>query len=235
MMRSPLTGRRAVVLGLLVAALGCVSLKRTPEARFFALRALADPPAAPAPGERGTEGGVAPGARPAGGLVGVLPVGLPGPLDRPQLVSFVGPGELRIDEFLRWAEPLDAGVARVLAENLSTLLPEARVVRWPWPARAPLRCRVRVDIARFGSQPEGAVDLEARVALLPGGHERPLLTRRFAGRRAAAPGDPARDVEAMSGLLLELSREVAAAVAGLPPAAPETAPERDEKAPADRR
>jgi uncharacterized protein len=190
---------------------GCVSLKRTPEARFFALRATAEapPPAAPAA---------------TTGLVGILPVVLPGYLERPQVVTWAGPGEVRIDEFLRWAEPLDLAVSRVVEENLGTLLPGSRVVRAPWSASTLLRCRVRLDLSRFGPQPGGEVDLAGRWALLPGRGERPLVSRPVELRRGPrSPGtttDPNASVETMSELLGELSREIATAVGDLPPAEP---------------
>jgi hypothetical protein len=194
--------------GLALALAGCVSLKRTPEARFFVLRALAEPPtAADAPATTG--------------LFGLLPVVLPGYIDRPQLVSWVAPGELRIDEYLRWAEPLDAGLARTLAANLEVLLPGSRVIRSPWPSAARLRCRVRVELQRFGPQTSGEVRLEGRFALLPTDGERPLVARPVAftrGPLAVSGGsvDPVAGVDAMSDLLAELAREVAAAVGALP-------------------
>jgi len=195
--------------GLAALVAGCVTLKRTPEARFFALRstiealAPAGPPAGP----------------PAGGnLLGVLPVTLPGHLDRPQVVTWTGPGEIRIDEFLRWAEPLDSAIARVLAEDLAALLPEHRVIRAPWPSRTPLVCRVRVELSRFGPREDGEVGLEGRFVLLPERSERPYVARSVRLRRGG-PGratDPGAGVEAMSELLGDLGREVAAAVRALP-------------------
>ncbi|HSD28679.1 MAG TPA: PqiC family protein, partial [Vicinamibacteria bacterium] len=144
---------RLVVIACGVVALavaGCVSLKRTPEARFFVLRALVVPP----------EAAVA-AARP-GSVVGILPVRVPGHLERPQLVTWAGPGELRIEEYLRWAEPIDAGIARTLAENLDALLPAHPVIRSPWPAAVTPFCRVRVDLRVFGLQENGDVRLEGR-------------------------------------------------------------------------
>ncbi len=207
-MRRPLT--------LVVAALafsGCVSLKRTPEARFFALRSMAEPPATPA-------------AASGPGLVGVLPVLLPAYLERPQVVTWAAPGEVRIDEFLRWAEPLDVAVSRVVGENLGALLPSLRVVRAPWGASTPLRCRVRLELARFGPQPGGEVELAGRWALLPGRGEQPLVAHPFEQRRdprtgGSGPADPNGQIEAMSALLGELSREIAAAVLALPAPEPE--------------
>jgi uncharacterized protein len=197
-----------VVLATLAFS-GCVSLKRTSEARFFALRTMVEPNAPT-------------GSAAGPGLVGVLPVLLPAYLERPQIVTWAAPGEVRIDEFLRWAEPLDVAVSRVVAENLGTLLSSVRVVRAPWSASTSLRCRVRLDVARFGPQPGGQVELAGRWALLPGRGEEPLVARPFEQRRDSRAGgglaDPNGQIEAMSALLGELSGEIAAAVAELPPA-----------------
>jgi uncharacterized lipoprotein YmbA len=198
----------AATATLALAPAGCVSLKRTPEARFFVLRSLVEPPEAP--------------ARPApAGLVGVLPVRVPGHLERPQLVTWAGPGELRIDEYLRWAEPIDAGVGRTLAENLDALLPDHPVIRSPWAAAVTPFCRVRVDLRVFGLQESGEVRLEGRWALLPGKGERPLAHRATSmgkGPLTAGPTgvDAAAGVEAMSALLADLAKEIAAAVEALP-------------------
>ena len=196
---------------LSVALPACVSLRRTPEARFFVLRSLAEPPTAPA-------------AAPA--LVGLLPVALPGYLERPQLVTWVAPGELRIDEYLRWAEPLDAGFSRTLAANLQAVLPDSRVIRSPWPSSARLGARVRVEVQRFGPEAGGEVVLEGRFAVLPAEGERPLAARAVSMKRGPlAPGpagvDAGGGVEAMSELVADLAREIAAALGSLPPGAGE--------------
>jgi uncharacterized lipoprotein YmbA len=192
---------------LAAAVLGCVSLQRTPEARFFVLRSLVEP-LSPAPGE-------------ISGLVGVFSVSLPELLDRAQVVTWRAPDELRIHEFNRWAEPLDVGTTRVLAENLAALLPGRRVLRYPWPEGADLRCRVRVELRLFGAQSNGEVRLEGQWALLPDEGERPIVQRPVSLRRGPVVGDPkgldtSAEVEAMSDLLADLSRQIAAAIAELP-------------------
>jgi uncharacterized lipoprotein YmbA len=212
-MRAKLTV--TVALLALAAHAGCVTLKRTSEARFFALRPVAEAP--PDPPAKSTVS-----------VVGVLPVFLPDHLERPQIVAWSGPGEVRIDEFLRWAEPLDSGVLRVVAEDLETLLPSHRVIKAPWPASTPLRCRVRVELVHFGPQPGGEVELSGRFALLPERSERALVSRAVDLRRDTTPGssDAGRAVEAMSSLLAELAGQIAVAIAALPPDPPEKAGER---------
>jgi len=197
-----------VLAAALILGGGCVSLKRTPDARFFVLRSVAEPPAAATP--HGTRG-----------FVAVMPVRLPGHLDRPQLVTWAAPGELRIDEFLRWGEPLDAGFTRTLAENLATLLPEHLVARPPWRSSVVPLCRVATELSVFGLQANGEVRLEGRWTLFPARGEEPLARGNPAlGRGPLASGpagvDPGAEVDAMSELVAELGREIAAAVRALP-------------------
>jgi len=194
------------IAGLALSPAGCVSLKRTPQAQFFVLRSLAEPPAA---------------AAGAIGQVGVLPVRLPGYLDRTQLVTEMGNDRVAIDEYARWAELLPPAVSRIVAENLAILLPETRVLRYPWRADEPLRCRVAVDLRVLAPQGDGTVRLEGHWALLPRADEGPLVLRPVALRRGPLPVGkegmaPGPAVEAMSQLLAELSGEIAAGVRALP-------------------
>jgi len=199
----PRTQALLALAGLAFGLTGCVPLKRTPEARFFYLRSVAEP-VAPAPAA-GSEG-----------LVAVMPARLPGHLERPQLVTEVAPGELRVDEFLRWAEPIEAGVTRTLAENLARLLPGNRVVRFPWRSKVAPRCKVVVDLTDFGLHGRTEARLAGRWALL-----RPDREGTFAARSVSLQGEGGADagasVEAMSVLLAELSQQIAAGVRALPP------------------
>jgi uncharacterized protein len=193
-----------VTAATLAVAAGCVSLKRTPEARFFVLRSLAQPAAAPAQATQG--------------FVGVLTARIPGHLDRPQLVTWTGTGELRIDEFLRWAEPLEAGFTRALTENLQALLPDHLVARAPWRGSVVPRCRVATELSVFGLQPNGEIRLEGRWALLPQNGELPLARGTSSFRRGPLSGaHPDAEVEAMSELIADLSRDIAKAALALPP------------------
>lgn len=206
--------RGAALVGLVAAAfglVGCVSLRRTPEARFFVLRSLVEPAARAA-------------AR-SDGAVGVMPVRLPGHLERPQVVTEAGPNELLIDEFVRWAEPLAPATTRILAENLGASLTDRTVLRSPWAADVDLQCRVSVEVESFGPKADGEVLLVGRWALLAPRATRALALRSFSLRRGPLPVgptgmDPTAGAAAMSELLAELAEQVAAAVRELPREAP---------------
>ncbi len=66
--------------------------------------------------------------------LGILPLELPSPLNRTQMVKRTGAHQLAISSMHRWADFPDRLVQQVLGENLQVLLPEARVVNSPWPA-----------------------------------------------------------------------------------------------------
>lgn len=194
---------------ILLCVSGCVSLKRSPEARYFVLRSPADSLAVPRP-------------EAPRGFVGVETVLLPDHLDRPQLVAWTAAGEVRIDEFLRWGEPLELGFTRTLAENLQALLPEHVIGRTPWRASVTPRCVVVTEIRTFGLQPDHTVRLEVAWSLVADQSVLPIArgtTRLSRGPFPLASGrvDPNVEVEALGQLVVDLAREIAAAVNGLEP------------------
>ena len=195
---------RILVAGCLLLVWGCVSVKHSPPARFFVLRAVAEPP-------------VTRTADVEQGMVGVLPVALPDHLVRSQMVTWTSENEVRMEEFARWAEPLNVGATRVVRENLVTLLPETHFVEFPWRSEDPMRCRVQVEVRFFGLQPDGTVLLEGRWALLPPGNDEPLRMEPVTLQGdPVGRDDPQAMVESMSQLLSEMCRGIAAGIRALP-------------------
>lgn len=123
--------------GLIVAALcGCLGKESTPS-NYFLLNAL--PPA--------TQSLLSPPAQsPA---VAVSQAVLPAFLDRPQIMTSRGRNEINYAEFDRWAEPLEAGITRVLRENLGRLLEPEKVYAHPWSRQMPLDFQVHTVVSKF--------------------------------------------------------------------------------------
>ncbi|MFT7461810.1 MAG: putative lipoprotein YmbA [Pseudohongiellaceae bacterium] len=142
--------------------------------------------------------------------LGIDPVNLPGLLDRPLLVTRIDEHERRLEEFARWAEPLDENIRRVLSENLSALLGSEQIVSLPTVRAVQLDRRLQVDVLRFEGTPGGEVVLEVRWSL----YDPKTNTRQFTrhGTYAAAIGGDGMGplVSAMSGVLGQLSHTVAA-------------------------
>jgi uncharacterized protein len=92
--------------------------------------------------------------------VAVGPVSIPASVDRPQFVVQAGPNRLTVDEFNRWAAPLNENIARVVAGNLSALLGTPRVAVAPLANFNPAY-HVTLDVQRFESVPGESVLVEA--------------------------------------------------------------------------
>ena len=92
--------------------------------------------------------------------VAVGPVAIPAEVDRPQFTIQMTRNRVAIDEFNRWAEPLNEGVARVIAADLATLLGTPRVTAVSLANLDPAY-RVAVDIQRFESNPGKLVRRDA--------------------------------------------------------------------------
>jgi len=91
-------------------------------------------------------------------LVG--PVSVPASVDRPQFVVQVAPNRVEIDEFNRWAAPLNDSIARAVAGNLAALLGTTDVATAPIANFNPAY-RVTINVQRFESIQGEAVVVEA--------------------------------------------------------------------------
>ena len=93
--------------------------------------------------------------------VAVGPVSVPAAVDRPQIVVSAGANQVALDDFNRWASPLQDNVARVIAENLAALLGTPRVTLFPQTLNADVDYRVQVEIRNFESAPGKSASLDA--------------------------------------------------------------------------
>ena len=121
----------------------------TPQPEFYTLSSIAN--------DSEDAGAASPG-QPVS--IGIGPVVIPEVLDRPQIVSRTGPNKLRIDEFHRWAGKLDRNFARVVAENISVMLPTEQVDVYPWDADFNPQYQITFDIQHFEGRQDQDVVLE---------------------------------------------------------------------------
>jgi len=90
----------------------------------------------------------------------VGPVSVPAVVDRPEIVVSTGPNQVRLDEFNRWAAPLQNNIARVVAENLVALLGTPRVTL-SQSLSADADYRAAIEVQSFESAPGEAAMLDA--------------------------------------------------------------------------
>ena len=177
--------------GLLLAGCG-----HSPPTRLYTLDAV--PPPHPA-----SKGPRAP--------VQLAAVHLPPALDRPQIVTQVGPNRLQVSEQDQWGAPLDEIMRRALAQDLLARLPQGAFISPDAPRPAGARGLV-VDVVQLQATPDRVI-LQANWTLTgdaSGGVE-PSPTVELS---APAQGrDADAQAAAISRLLGELSDRIVAALA----------------------
>jgi len=190
---------RILVPGLLAALAllsGCLSLGGSDVASFYLLSSI--------PRQASASQG-----RPL--VVGVGPIDVPEYLNRPQIVTRIGPNQLRLAEFHKWAEPLDNGIARVLAANLAASLP-VEAVFFPWRRSAAIDYQILVQVQRFDTDSEGNATLQARWALLGKGGATELVARSDVFVASSVATSHADRAAAMSRVLADLSASIVSVV-----------------------
>lgn len=144
--------------------------------------------------------------------------GLPGHLDRPQIVRHEHPGKLEFSGADRWGAPLDGMIGSILAQNLAQRLPSASVYGESGAISSSPDALVEVDIQRFELTEHGSVELVAQVAVHWPKIEAPARLERYTLSRSPTERSTTRLVTEMSGLLAELANSIAGALRAGPPA-----------------
>ena len=145
--------------------------------------------------------------------VGVGPVLIPGYLDRVQIVTRDANDEVAVATYDRWAEPLDGGIAQVLADNLGAYVGSERIAVFPWRggiARL-LDYQVAVVVLRFDGWPGRQAILDVRWRLV-GRDGKELALRRSTLNEPISGEGYQPLVGGMNRLLSALAREIASEI-----------------------
>ena len=105
--------------------------------------------------------GASPAATTSNLSVAIGPVSVPAVVDRPEIVVSTGPNQVRLEEFNRWAAPLQNSIARVVAENLVAMLGTPRVTLSSQTLSAGADYRAVIEVQGFDSAPGEAATLDA--------------------------------------------------------------------------
>jgi len=142
-------------------------------------------------------------------VVQLRDIGLPGYLDRKEIVRSSEDYKLDVRANAWWGEPLGAMLGRVLVIELSQRLPNSKVYSESGAITADPNAVVGVDIQRLDADKAGAVILLAQVAVQ---FNRPTrsVARNFAITKPVATPDTAGHVAASSDAVAELADGIAA-------------------------
>ena len=191
-------GKRALMAAAALLLASCSS----PDPKFYTLRAT-------------------PGMPQAGGprTVMLRRPGIPGYLDRPDIVRSGGNYQLSLHSGEQWGEPFGDLVGRILVEDLGRRLPGSSVYAETGSISADPDATLEVDVQRFDADASGLVTLVAQwsVERGRGNPAGPPVTDRITVTPASTATPDV--VAAMSAALGQEADAIAGALRSLPPRA----------------
>lgn len=183
-----------MLCAMLTLAAACASV---PESRFYTLSA------SPAPAAMSSDVSVAVG-----------PVSVPAVVDRPQIVVSLSPNRVWMDEFNRWASPLQNSISRAVAENLVSMLGTPNITQSSQTLGGGSTYRAIIDVQSFESAPGEMASLDAFWTV-----SRPRDGKSQSGRTTVREPATEKGYEALaaahSRAVARLSRAIADAVGAL--------------------
>ena len=187
--------RTARILSIALAAMLAAACGPSATAQFYTLTSTATADGAPA----------------AGYAVAVGPVTVPGYADQPQFVVQVAENRVALQEFERWASPLDEGIARAVAGDLAVLLGTTQVATVPLPPGFAPVYQAAIDVQRFESKPGSGVLVDAVWVVRKSAGGDPRMGRTVASETAGGEDFDAL-AAAHSRALAKVSGDIATAI-----------------------
>lgn len=143
------------------------------------------------------------------------PVTLAAYLDRNQIVTLAGDHKLVLNEFTRWAEPLQDNFYRVLVENLSLLLNTPKVYTFERRGSTQADFQIVIDVTRFDTTAGGDAHLTAFWSVVGKEGSSHLMQRKSVFHASVPSTGTTGVVDAQNRTLTEFSREIATAIQSL--------------------
>jgi uncharacterized lipoprotein YmbA len=140
--------------------------------------------------------------------IGVGPVEFPKFLDRPQIVTRKSQNQIEVSEFNRWAGSFPGDFSRVLAKNISILLPSDRVAVYPWGDQFTPTYQIKLEVEQFDGQLGESVVLDVTWMVTDQEGTNTLVVRKSRVEEAVLDKTYEALVEAKSNGLVTLSRTI---------------------------
>ena len=134
---------------------------------------------------------------------------IPKIIDRPQIVTRIGPNKINVDEFHRWAGSIYEDFLRVVTMNLATLLQSSLVVTFPWEDYFNPDYRIYMEVQQFDGQLGQYVQLVITWTITAREAREILLVRKSSIKEPVQGEDYEAFVAAKSRILGTLSRQIA--------------------------
>ncbi len=150
-----------------------------------------------------------------GVIIGVGPVKIPEYLDRPQMVTRDKEGALKFDEFDRWGEYLDLGMARLIRESLTVKFPGAKTTLYPWGSSLAVKYQVILEVVQLDSELDRDMFIVVQWTVMDVPNSKTVIIKRSEFRQPVNPQDYAGLAQALSTICTLLSSQIAEELATL--------------------
>jgi len=141
--------------------------------------------------------------------VGIGPLQMPKINDRPQIVTRIGPNQINLDEFHRWAGSVYEDFLRVVTMNLAILLQSNRVAAYPWEDYFDPDYRIYMEVQQFDGRLGQYAQLAVTWTITAREAREILLVRKSLIREPVQGEDYDAFIAAKSRILATLSRQMA--------------------------
>ena len=150
-----------------------------------------------------------------GVIIGVGPVKIPEYLDRPQMVTKDKEGILKFDEFDRWGESLDIGMARLIREDLTVMLPGAKLTLYPWNPSIAVKYQVVLEVVQLDSELDKDMSFVVQWMVIDAQNSKTVIIKRSEFRQPIIPQNYSGLAKTLSTACASLSSQIAEALATL--------------------
>lgn len=148
-------------------------------------------------------------------VLGIGPLRMPEYLSRSQIVTRGEGTEILVDDFNRWAEPVEDSIYRVLGWNVDRAMEGVIVVAFPYNNAIEYEYQVVGNIARFDADRSGRAVLLAQWGIVAVDGEIVVPPRRVQYEATVAvPGDYGSIAAAMSDTLAQFGLAISEAFRG---------------------
>ncbi len=141
--------------------------------------------------------------------VGVGPLQIPKIIDRPQIVTRIGPNKINVDEFHRWAGTVYEDFLRVVTLNLSALLQSGLVMAYPWEDYFVPDYQIYMEVHQFDGRLGQYAQLDITWTITGRDDRRILLVKKILIEEPTQGDDFDAFVAAKSRILANLCRQIA--------------------------
>jgi hypothetical protein len=142
--------------------------------------------------------------------VGVGPLQIPKIIDRPQIITRIGPNKIEVDEFHRWASgSVYEDFLRAVTMNLAALLDSGLVLAYPWEEYFEPDYRIYMEVHQFDGRLGQYAQLDITWTITGRDARQILLVHKTLIKEPAQGEDFDAFIAAKSRILAKLSRQIA--------------------------